>query len=61
MTDARSIDSREGRHANPLDAAAIAPVLSLPPTQRISPLSTRMHLVRTELASAVPGVRHMTD
>ena len=34
-------------------AAAIAPVLSLPPAQRISSLNTRMRLVRTELAAPV--------
>jgi transcriptional regulator with XRE-family HTH domain len=34
-------------------AAAIAPVLSLPPAQRISSLNSRMRLVRTELAAPV--------
>ena len=41
--------------AGALDAAAdaVAPVLSLPPAQRISSLNSRMRLVRTELAAAV--------
>ena len=34
-------------------AAAVAPVLSLPPAQRISLLNSRMRLVRTELAATV--------
>ena len=34
-------------------AAALAPVLALPPAQRISSLNSRVHLVRTELAAPV--------